>query len=507
VIGDYSHFYHKYRYYRPFKENAGDRKSLVACFYNPIYSLPKYMSLRFYNTLTRSYEIFSPIDSGKVRMYTCGPTVYNYAHIGNFRAYMFEDLLRRFLKYLGYEVFHVMNLTDIDDKTIRSSREKGQPLREYTKTYIDAFFNDLSELNIERAEKYPAATDHVPEMIELIKILVDKGYAYQSDDGSVYYSISKFPNYGCLCQLDISGLRPGARVSQDEYEKENVGDFALWKSWDEQDGDVYWESPWGRGRPGWHIECSAMSMKYLGATFDIHCGGMDNIFPHHDDEIAQSEAATGKKFVNYWLHNAHLIVEGRKMSKSAGNFFTLRDLQAKGYEGREVRYELISTHYRQLLNFTMDGLDGAKTALSRLDEFRNRLAEVAGTSTPDSIPPWAAEAEADFTSALKDDLNISEAMAAVFEMLRSGNRDMDRNQVSPQMAAASLAIWTKFDQVLGFLSPREAEVPGEVQELLAKRIEARVQKNWAESDRLRDAIEAAGFTIKDTPAGPRLRRK
>jgi len=465
------------------------------------------MSLRFYNTLTRSLDQFRSIDEGKIRMYTCGPTVYNYAHIGNFRAYVFEDLLRRFLKYLDYEVYHVMNLTDVDDKTIRSSRESGVPLKAFTKTYIDAFFQDLAILNIDRAEAYPAATDHIPEMIELIRVLLEKGYAYQSDDGSVYYSINKFPNYGCLCQLDISGLRPGARVAQDEYEKENIGDFALWKAWDEADGDVFWESPWGRGRPGWHIECSAMSMKYLGPTFDIHCGGMDNIFPHHDDEIAQSEAATGKKFVNYWLHCAHLIVEGKKMSKSAGNFFTLRDLQARGYSGREIRYELISTHYRQSLNFTLDGLDGAKSALARLDEYRARLVELAGTAAPANPLHWVEEARQDFNAALCDDLNISEAMAAVFEMLRAGNRDMDRKQVSPEMAAAALQVWNGFDRVLGILSPVEARIPAEVEQLLNQRIQARAEKNWAESDRLRDAIDAAGFIVKDTPQGPKLRAK
>ena len=465
------------------------------------------MSLRFYNTLTRNHDSFLPIDAGKVRMYTCGPTVYNYAHIGNFRAYMFEDLLRRFLKYEGFDVYHVMNLTDVDDKTIRSSLEKGIPLKEYTKTYIDAFFEDLAILNIERAEHYPAATDHIPEMIELIRILIEKGYAYQSEDGSVYYSISKFPQYGCLCQLDISGLRPGARVAQDEYEKENIGDFALWKAWVEADGDVFWESPWGRGRPGWHIECSAMSMKYLGPTFDIHCGGMDNIFPHHDDEIAQSEAATGKKFVHYWLHCAHLVVDGKKMSKSEGNFYTLRDLRDQGYGGREIRYELIATHYRQSMNFTLEGLDAAKSALARLDEFRARLVELAGSAKPAKPMHWVHEALLEFKTALCDDLNISEAMAAVFEMLRSGNRDMDRNQVSPEMAAAALEAWNGFDRVLGFLSPPEARIPAEVEALLQERIAARAAKNWAESDRLRDAITAAGFVVKDTPQGPKLRAK
>lgn len=465
------------------------------------------MSLRFYNTLTRSLDDFHPIEPGKVRMYTCGPTVYNVAHIGNLRCYTFEDLLRRFLKFEGYELLHVMNLTDVDDKTIRSSREKGVPLREYTKPYIEAFFEDLSTLHIERAEHYPAATDHVPEMIELISILMAKGFAYKSEDGSVYYSIDKFPEYGCLCRLDKSGLRPGARVAQDEYEKENIGDFALWKAWDEEDGDVAWDSPWGRGRPGWHIECSAMSMKYLGESFDIHCGGMDNIFPHHDDEIAQSEAATGRTFVNYWLHNAHLVVNGKKMSKSAGNFYTLRDLLAKGFGGREVRYELISTHYRQSLNFTLEGLEAARAALGRLDEFRVRLAECAGSEPAGPLPAWAGEAQDSFREALRDDLNISGAMAAVFEMLRAGNREMDHGSVSPAVAAAALEVWAGFDRVLGFLVPVEEKVPAGVMELVAQRSAARERKDWAASDRLRLAIDEAGYAVKDTPQGPKVRRK
>lgn len=465
------------------------------------------MTLKFYNTLTRALEPFAPIVPGSVRMYTCGPTVYNFAHIGNLRAYTFEDLLRRVLKFAGYEVYHVMNLTDVDDKTIRSSREKGLPLKQYTQTFIDAFFEDLGALNIERAECYPAATDHVPEMITLIRTLVEKGYAYQSDDKSVYFNITKFPDYGCLCRLDLSGLRPGNRVAHDEYEKENIGDFALWKAWDEADGDVFWDSPWGRGRPGWHIECSAMSMKYLGDSFDIHCGGMDNIFPHHDDEIAQSEAATGKKFVNYWLHNAHLIVDGKKMSKSAGNFFTLRDLLAKGYAGREIRYELVSTHYRQLLNFTMEGLDAAKTALSRLDEFRARLLERAGQAIPVAETVWTRDARQAFTSSLYDDLNISGALGAVFDMLRDGNRAMDQEQVSPGEAAAALAAWQDFDRVLGFLAPAGSEIPADVQALVEARRAAREAKNWAESDRIRGLIEAAGFVIKDTPQGPKVRRR
>lgn len=316
--------------------------------------------MKFYNSLSRSLEDFQPQDVGCVGLYTCGPTVYNFAHIGNFRAYVFEDILRRSLEFEGYTVRQVMNLTDVDDKTIRGALAEKVALRDYTKRYKEAFFTDLKTLGIEPAEVYPAATDHIPEMIALITKLFEKGVAYQSEDGSVYFSVSKFANYGRLARLDRDGMRSGVRISNDEYEKDAVGDFAVWKAWDEKDGDVWWESPWGRGRPGWHIECSAMSMKYLGETFDLHTGGIDNLFPHHENEIAQAEAATGRPFVRTWLHCAHLRVNGEKMSKSAGNFFTLRDLMEKGYTGREVRYVLLGAHYRQPLNFTFDALAGAK---------------------------------------------------------------------------------------------------------------------------------------------------
>ena len=282
-----------------------------------------------FNTLTRRKEPFTPLEIGKVKMYTCGPTVYDYAHIGNFRAFLFEDLLKRWLLLQGFKVTHVMNLTDVDDKTIRGSQKQGLPLRQFTDFYIKAFFEDIKTLNILAADVYPRATDRIPEMVALIKTLMDKGYAYRGEDGSIYYCISKFPDYGKLSKLKTAELKAGARVSQDEYAKEEAQDFALWKAWTPEDGDVFWETELGKGRPGWHIECSAMSMKYLGETFDIHCGGVDNIFPHHENEIAQSEAASGKKFVNYWLHNEHLQVEGKKMSKSLGNYYTLRDLLAK----------------------------------------------------------------------------------------------------------------------------------------------------------------------------------
>jgi len=305
------------------------------------------MALRIYNTLSQTVEPLEPLEPGRVRFYTCGPTVYNYAHIGNFRAYVFEDVLRRALKFCGFQVVQVMNLTDVDDKTIRGAIAEGVDLDTFTRRYKEAFFADLKALRIEPAEHYPAATDHIPEMIALVERLLAKGHAYRAEDGSVYFRIASFPNYGRLARLDRAGLRPGARVAQDEYAKDDAADFALWKAWDAADGAVRWDSPWGPGRPGWHLECSAMSMKYLGPTFDLHTGGIDNLFPHHEDEIAQSEAANGQPFVRYWMHCAHLVVDGRKMSKSLGNFHTLRDLIAKGYSGREIRYLLASAHYRQ----------------------------------------------------------------------------------------------------------------------------------------------------------------
>ena len=460
--------------------------------------------MKFYNTMNRQLEEFSPIEKHHVRMYTCGPTVYNYAHIGNFRAYIFEDLLRRYLQYHGWKVTQVMNLTDVDDKTIKSAIAEGKSLNDYTKLYKDAFFDDLKVLNIEPAEYYPAATDHIPEMITLIQTLLDKGYAYKSGDGSVYFSIEKFADYGKLAHLDMSGLQAGARVAQDEYEKESASDFALWKAWSEADGDIAWDAPWGKGRPGWHIECSAMSTKYLGETFDIHTGGIDNIFPHHEDEIAQSEAASGKKFVNMWMHCAHLVVEGKKMSKSAGNFFTLRDIKEKGYSGREIRYVLIATHYRQSLNFTFDGLEAARTALDRIDEFKERLAS-KDAATDTELPEWAEQARLNFEAALDNDLNISEALAALFELIHSGNKAMDETNALPE-AGAVLTLINKFDLVFGCLQGEEkANADEEVLALAAERTEVRKAKNWARADEIRDRLTKLGWEVRDTPEGPKLK--
>jgi cysteinyl-tRNA synthetase len=465
------------------------------------------MAFKIYNTMSRTKEELLPIDGKHVRMYTCGPTVYNYAHIGNFRAYMFEDLLRRYIKFCGFGVTQVQNLTDVDDKTIRSSIEQGMPLKEYTKTYIDAFFADLAKLNIEPAEHYPAATDFIPEMITIIETLFEKGYAYQSDDGSVYYSIDKFAEYGKLAHLDREGMQAGARVDQDEYDKDNAADFALWKAYVPEDGDVAWDSPWGRGRPGWHIECSAMSMKLLGESFDIHTGGVDNIFPHHEDEIAQSEAATGKPYSKYWMHCGYLVVDGRKMSKSLGNFYTLREILDMGYTGREVRYELLSSHYRQSLNFAFKSLDANRAALKRLDEFHATVMEAVGTEADaGDLPAWAANTRERFAAAMDDDMNISGAMAAIFDTVHAGNKAMAETPLSGKQALAVSNLWKELDAVLGLLIPQEESVPAEVSELLEARGVARAEKNWQESDRIRDRLAELGWTVKDTPEGPKLRK-
>lgn len=459
------------------------------------------MSFRVYNTLSRQLEDFQPRHAGQVRMYTCGPTVYHFAHIGNFRAYVFEDLLRRWLEFQGYRVTQVMNLTDVDDKTIRDSQKAGRTLADFTAQYKQAFFEDVRALNIEPAEHYPAATDHVPEMIALIQTLLDKGYAYRSDDGSVYFSIAKWPAYGKLARLDRAGMRAGGRIAADEYDKENVADFALWKAWDAQDGAVAWDSPWGRGRPGWHVECSAMSQKYLGPSFDIHTGGVDNIFPHHEDEIAQSEAANGQPFAAYWLHCAHLMVDGQKMSKSRGNFHTLRDVLARGHTGREVRYELLATHYRAPLNFTFAGLDAARTALRRVDEFTARLAAAAAGASPAALPRWAQAAADRFAAAMDDDLNVSAALAALFDCIREGNAALDAQSLAASDAAAVQALFRKWDGALGVLAKPAAAIPADVQALLERRRAARAAKDWQQSDALRDEIAALGWTVKDTPKG------
>lgn len=465
------------------------------------------MALQFHNTLTRRVEPFTPLDpAGRaVKIYTCGPTVYNHAHIGNFRAYIFEDLLQRHLEYRGFTVERVMNLTDVDDKTIRGAREKGVPLADFTAPFKDAFFQDLETLRIKPARAFPCATNpaYVARMIAMIEKLIAGNHAYQAEDKSVYFRIASFPGYGRLAHLDLEELRPSGRVRSDEYEKESVGDFALWKAHDEADGDVRWDSPWGPGRPGWHIECSAMATALLGDRLDIHCGGVDNIFPHHEAEIAQTECCTGEKFVNLWMHCAHLMVDGRKMAKSFGNFYTLRDLLDKGWHGREVRHALLSAHYRLPLNFTFDGLAGARSALQRLDEWRQRLEELA--SAPGTGAPHPAVLEDKFGAALDDDLNISAALGALFDLVRETNRAMDGGELSLAQARGLLDYWERINSILR-LEAEVPETPEEITALLEERNAARAAKDWARSDALRDELLARGWMVKDTKEGTKLTR-
>jgi len=466
-------------------------------------------SICFFNTLTRKKEVFKPLETGKVKIYTCGPTVYDYAHIGNFRAFLFEDLLKRWLEHRGFIVKHVMNLTDIDDKTIKGSQKQQVPIRQFTDFYVKAFFEDIKALNIQLADVYPRATDLVPEMVALIKTLMVKGYAYRGEDGSVYYAISKFPDYGKLSKIKTSELKAGARVSQDEYAKEEAQDFALWKAWTPEDGNVFWETELGKGRPGWHIECSAMSMKYLGETFDIHCGGVDNMFPHHENEIAQSEAATGKKFVNYWLHNEHLLVEGKKMAKRLGNFYTLRDLLSKGFDPIAIRYLLMSTHYRQQFNFTFEGLESAKGAVDRLRNFVRRLHDTEGKDSNGKVEVLTAKLEACFGGSMDDDLDIGIALASLFDFVREVNNLLDANTVSKDEAAQVGGLMMQIDEVLGVIGKVEVEeaLPADIDRLVWKREEARKSKNWKEADEIRAQLKAMGIVLEDTAQGVRWHKE
>jgi cysteinyl-tRNA synthetase len=465
------------------------------------------MSLKLFNTLSRSVQEFVPIDpeKKKIGMYCCGPTVYDYAHIGNWRTFVFADLVRRAFEFQGYDVKHVLNITDVEDKIIKRVRENKTTLREFTGKFETAFLEDLKALGCREPHQTPRATEHIAEIIALIEKLVARGLAYRAADGSVYFSIEKYRGCGCiygqLLKLNFDELRPGERVSDDEYEKESVADFALWKAHVPDDGDVFWPSPFGEGRPGWHIECSAMSIKALGETFDLHLGGEDLKFPHHEDEIAQSEGATGKPFAKFWLHGAHLLVEGKKMSKSLGNYFTLRDLLAKGFTGREVRYLLLTAYYRETFNFTLEGLNAAKSSLARIDECIGKLREIASqTAAPD--PKLVAA----FSAAIEEDLNISAAWGEVFKWVTETNRRIAENSLSVNEAAAALAAWEKVDSVLGIGTRGETEASAEILALAEVRTAAKKAKDFKKSDAIRDELKAKGWVIEDTPKGIKLKK-
>ena len=473
------------------------------------------MALKLFNTLSRSVQEFAPLDPAgmKVGLYCCGPTVYDFAHIGNWRTFVFADLVRRVLEFSGYEVRHVMNITDVEDKIIKRVRENKTTLREFTGRFEAAFFEDLKTLNCLPPQQTPRATEHIPEITALIEKLLARGVAYKANDGSVYFSIEKYRGGGCrygqLQKMDFDQLRVGERVAADEYEKESIADFALWKARVPEDGDVFWPSPFGEGRPGWHIECSAMSMKALGESFDLHLGGEDLKFPHHEDEIAQSEGATGKPFVKHWMHGAFLLVEGKKMSKSLGNFFTLRDLLAKGFTGREIRYLLLTAHYRETFNFTLDGLAGAKSALARIDECVVKLRDIGR----DTLPRVQADRQvgpgkllADFSAALADDLNISAAWASVFGWVHETNKRLADHSLSANDAVAALAAWDRVDSVLGVGVKAEVEIPAELTTLLEARQAARQAKEFKKSDAIRDELKARGWLIEDTPKGPKWKK-
>jgi len=473
--------------------------------------------LKLFNTLTRRIEEFKSIKKGKVGLYSCGPTVYNFIHIGNYRAYIANDLLKRYLKYLGFKVKHVMNITDVDDKTIRDSQKAKKTLKEFTDFYLKFFLEDLEDLNIEMPDVMPKATEHIEDMVNLIKKIEKKGYAYRVNN-SVYFKISKFPNYGELAQLDKQSLKQNAdkRLNiKDEYEKENVNDFVLWKAWDETDGEVFWETEIGKGRPGWHIECSAMSMKYLGEHFDIHSGGVDLIFPHHTNEIAQSEAAASKKFVNYWLHNAHLIVNGQKMSKSQGNFYTLKDLKEKKYKPLLLRIILLKTHYRQILNFTFEEFEESRAIALRLINFLINLDYVQNKKSNNlKIDHFIESYRKNFKKAMDNDLNISRAFSVVFDLVNEINKSIALLTVRQAKKIKNFIF--EIDKVFGFIEKLYNEYKSlleekiedkKIRQLLKEREKARERKDFRKADFLRQKIAAQGLLIEDLKEGFLLKVK
>ncbi len=478
------------------------------------------MALRFYNTLTQELQDFRPLEDNTVRMYTCGPTVYNFVHIGNFRTFTFQDILRRWLQYRGYTLNHVMNVTDVDDKIIANAAREQKSLEDYTSVYTKAFFEDAAALRLQQPEHVAAATKHIPVMVDSIERLAAKGYTY-TNDGSTYYRISSFPEYGKLSHNDFSGIRLGARVDMDEYDKADARDFVLWKG--RRGNEPFWETPFGEGRPGWHIECSAMAMSYLGETLDIHAGGVDLIFPHHENEIAQSEAITGKPFARFWLHAEHLHIESQKMSKSLGNFYTLRDLLGMGYRPESIRYLLASVPYRKKLNFTFEGVKAAAKSIERLRDFELRLTSTKlAPGRNESIAERSHEAVRDFEQGMDDDLNTAEALAAIFEYVRAMNSALNDCQFKEENrwdAARVLEIFDRIFDVLktGDITGMMAEKTGpegpaplsdaEVEAYIEERSNAKKSRNFARSDEIRALLQDRGIVLEDTKEGVRWKRK
>mgnify|MGYP000150259288 FL=1 len=461
------------------------------------------MSIRFYNTINRKKVEFEPITPGTVKLYTCGPTVYDTAHIGNFRTFLFEDLLKRFLVFKGYEVYHVMNITDVDDKTIKRAITEEITINELTLKYTEEFMNDIKSLKILPADKYPRATDHIEEMIKMIQTLEENGYAYETEDHSVYFRLDAYDSYGQLTQIDLTQQRANERIINDEYSKDNPQDFALWKARDDDDGKIYWESPWGRGRPGWHIECSAMSIKYLGNHFDIHCGGVDNIFPHHENEIAQSVSATQEPFVNYWMHSEYLQIHGDKMSKTLGNYYKISDLISEGFTAEEIRFTLLNAHYRSKLDFSLKQKQEARTTIQRITDFQQRLLELKDSSETESSIPDEFE---EFVAALDDDLDTPKAFAIFFGWIRSMNKLLDRGEFKFSQINGGLDFIDKFDDLFAIIPDAES-IPQNIYDLIKKREKARLKQDWKTADKIRNQLYQEGWLVADSPSGPKVRSK
>jgi len=463
------------------------------------------MSLKLYNSLKRDIEHFTPIIDGKVGLYTCGPTVYDYSHIGNFRTFIFEDLLKRWLMHLGYDVNHIMNITDIDDKTIKKAIDQGVNLSEITNKYSKYFFNDLSWLKILPANAYPRATDHITDMIQMIKILIEKGFAYCQDDGSVYFDIQSFPKYGSLTRIKLSKQVSSERIVDDEYDKDSPQDFVLWKAWKENDGNIFWDSPWGKGRPGWHIECSVMSTNALGEHFDIHCGGIDNMFPHHENEIAQSQCAHDSPFVNFWLHSEHLMVDGGKMSKSIGNFYSISDLKKLGFTPECVRFQLLSGHYRSKINFSINKKHEGDRIVRKISEFHDRLGKKnASEYANNSYPPEYIE----FKNNMNNDLDVPKSLAVFFDWMKIINSKIDKGSINNDDLGEAWEFLTVFDSIFGFIKTIKIEnIPKGIKNQLEERKKARENNDWKKSDLIRDALRKTGWIVEDTKEGQSVKKK